>query len=46
MDVDVVCMDCGNVLSGSMGIGGALRIDPCEKCLQEAYEEGEKEASV
>ena len=42
MDVDVVCAVCGEVLSGEMGQSGALRIDPCEKCLQEAYEEGKK----
>jgi len=43
-DVDVVCAVCGEVLSGEMGRGGAVRIDPCEKCLQEAFEEGERSA--
>ena len=43
-DIDVVCMICGEVLSGEMGRSGALRIEPCEKCLQEAYDEGEKNA--
>ena len=44
-EVDVVCAVCGEVLSGEMGRSGALRIDPCDKCLQEAFEEGEKNDS-
>ena len=44
-DIDVVCAVCGEVLSGEMDRSGSLRIDPCEKCLRESYEEGEKEAS-
>ena len=43
-NIDVVCAVCGEVLSGEMGRSGSLRIDPCEKCLQESYGEGEKEA--
>jgi hypothetical protein len=45
MDVDVVCAVCGEILSGEMGRSGSLRIDPCEKCLNDAYEEGEEEAN-
>ena len=44
-DVDVVCAVCGEILSGEMGRSGALRINPCDKCLKEAYEEGEKNDS-
>jgi len=41
-DVEVVCAVCGEVLSGEMGRSGALRIDPCEKCLNDAFEEGKE----
>ena len=43
VEVDVVCMECGKVLDGEMGISGAIRIEPCESCLQAAYEEGYEE---
>ena len=41
-DVEVVCAVCGEVLSGEMGRSGTLRIDPCEKCLNDAFEEGKE----
>jgi len=42
-DVDVVCAVCGEILSGEMDRSGSLKIDPCDECLQEAFEKGEKE---
>jgi len=45
VDIEFVCADCGNDLYGTQNRNGTIEISPCDKCLQEALEEGEKNAT-
>ena len=42
VEVDLVCESCGTALNATQTRNGDIEVSPCDKCLKEAYEEGEK----
>jgi hypothetical protein len=43
-DLDVICDTCKSSL-GATWSNGIVFIEPCEKCLEEEYERGQRDAS-
>jgi hypothetical protein len=41
--ITVLCGTCGNVLECD-GATDSIEVEPCQVCLKEAFEEGQKEA--
>jgi hypothetical protein len=42
IDFEVYC-ECGNMLSSTTDRRGNVEVEPCDKCMQEKYDEGYKD---
>ena len=43
VNIEFACSMCGNDLYGEQDRKGTIKLEPCEKCLEEANEEGKRE---
>lgn len=42
--VELLCSECGRALNGESDQRGVLKVQPCQDCMYNAYEEGQAEA--